>query len=148
MDLTAQEKALVNQWQKGFPLSARPYADIARQMGLEEQKVLDMLSELKDKGVLSRVGAVVRPNTVGRSCLVAMEVPRHDLDRVADTICQEPCVNHNYERENSLNLWFVVTASCPKTLDHVLSRIERKTGYKTVRLPLKKAYHIDLGFCL
>ncbi len=148
MQLTALETKLVNNWQKGFPLVPKPYAAIARDMALEEKDVVTMLQSLKERGVLTRVGAVVRPNTVGASSLVAMQVPPEKLDDVAKIVCEELLVNHNYERENALNLWFVVTASGPQELDDVLLRIEQKTGYETIKLPLEKAYHIDLGFKL
>jgi DNA-binding Lrp family transcriptional regulator len=148
MQLTAQEKILVNGWQRGFPLVPRPYAQIAEEMTLGEQDVITMLASLKERGILTRVGAVVRPNTVGASSLVAMAIPVEELDDVADIVCREPLVNHNYERENELNLWFVVTASSITELDEVLAHIEQKSGHQTIKLPLEKAFHIDLGFKL
>jgi len=146
MDLSLLEKTLVNGWQKGFPLTARPYAQIADEMAISEAEVIDMLVSLKQRGILSRVGAVVRPNTVGASSLVAMSIPPQELDEVAELVCQQIQVNHNYERENDFNLWFVVTAASQLELDTVLARIEKITGYETLKLPLEKAYHIDLGF--
>ena len=146
--LTELETKLVNGWQKGFPLVARPYAAIAEDLGISEADVLDMLTSLRARGILSRVGAVVRPNSVGASALIAMAVPPVRLDEVAQIVCAEPHVNHNYEREDELNLWFVVTAPGPRELDDILTRIENKTGLETNKLPLEKAYHIDLGFAL
>lgn len=148
MELTALEKQLINGWQKGFPLVARPYAKLAEELDISETDVLSMLGDMKERGVLSRVGAVVRPNTVGASSLVAMQIPEEHLQDVADIVCAEPTVNHNYERENDLNLWFVVTASCGRELDQTLGRIEKNTGYETLKLPLEKAFHIDLGFAI
>lgn len=146
MQLSPLERKLVNGWQRGFPLTSRPYAQIASEMDMSETDVIDLLSSLKQRGILTRVGAVVRPNTVGASSLVAMAISPERLNEVADIVCAEACVNHNYERENKLNLWFVVTASNKNEIDQILSRIERKTGIDTVKLPLEKAYHIDLGF--
>ncbi len=142
------ETRIANGWQKSFPLVARPYAQIAEDLGIGENEVIEALATMKENGILGRVGAVVRPNTVGASSLVAMRIPPAELEAVAEKINQEPCVNHNYERENELNLWFVVTAGDEQELDIVLERIERETGYGTVKLPLEKAYHIDLGFQL
>lgn len=148
MELTPLEKNLINGWQKGFPLVARPYAQLAQQLSISEEVVIDMLNDLLQRELLSRVGAVVRPNTVGASSLVAMAIPSEELDEVAEIICKEPTVNHNYERENELNLWFVVTAGNITELDTVLQRIEAKTGFETLKLPLEKAFHIDLGFAI
>ncbi len=148
MDLTTLEKDLVNGWQKGFPLVARPYARIADALGISEERVLEILAGLEARGILSRVGAIVAPNTLGASSLVAMRVARDQLDEVAAIVSSEPGVNHNYEREDNFNLWFVVTAPDADGLDATLARIEARTGHATLRLPLQKAYHIDLGFAL
>ncbi len=140
------EKSLINGWQKGFPLTKHPFEKIADDLHIEEAQVIELLASLKDRGLLSRVGAVVRPNTVGVSSLVAMSIEPDELDYVAGIVCAEPHVNHNYERENDLNLWFVVAAPSLEELDAILARIEKRSGYTTIKLPLTKAYHIDLGF--
>ncbi len=146
MSLSAKETALVNGWQRDFPLVSRPYAQIANQLDITETEVISMLNDLNTRGMLTRVGAIVRPNTVGVSSLVAMAIPPSHLDKVAAIVCDEDCVNHNYERDDKLNLWFVVATSNHKALQNILSRIESKSGYETLTFPLKKAYHINLGF--
>ncbi len=148
MELSTTEKRLVNRWQKGFPLEPRPFASLADEMGMSEDDILAMLESLKARGLITRLGAVVRPNTVAASSLVAMQVPDHRLEEVAGIVSACPEVNHNYEREDKLNLWFVVAASSAGELDRVLARIEAMTGLDTCKLPLKKAYHIDLGFSI
>ncbi len=144
--LNEMEKKLINGWQKGFPLTKRPYAKMAADLQISEAQVIELLASLKERGILSRVGAVVRPNTVAASSLVAMNIEPDELDYVAGIVCAEPQVNHNYEREGELNLWFVVAAPSLEELHVILARIEKRSGYKTIKLPLTKAYHIDLGF--
>jgi len=146
VELSAIEKKLINRWQKGFPLTPHPFALVADELGLGEQDVLDMLTSLQRRGVLSRVGAVVRPNSVAASSLVAMAVPAERLAEVAAIVGAHREVNHNYEREDKLNLWFVVTAPDACELDALLARIEQESGLETHKLPLQRAYHIDLGF--
>jgi DNA-binding Lrp family transcriptional regulator len=148
MQFSAIEKRLIDGWQRGFPLVERPYAAIAKELGIREEQVIDMLASLKKRGILSRAGAVVRPNTAGASTLVAMKVAPERLDEVAATVSAEASVNHNYEREHELNLWFVVTEKNKDQLKSTLERLERKTGCRAIDLPLQRAYHIDLGFAL
>ena len=137
---------LLNGFQRDFPLETRPFARIGSELGITETSVIERLTDLQERGVVSRVGPVIRPNTVGVSTLVAMSVPEQRLEDVADLVSAHPEVNHNYEREHHLNLWFVVTAPDAKTLARVLSDIMRETGLEVVDLPLERAYHIDLGF--
>lgn len=140
------DRALINRLQKNFPLVARPYAAIAQEAGLSEEEVLSAFQAMKEDKTLSRIGAVVRPNTAGASSLVAMQVPVDRLEKVAAIVSAEPSVNHNYERENTLNLWFVVATSNEDDLNATIARLERQTGCRALKLKLEKAYHIDLGF--
>lgn len=140
------ERHLLNDYQRGFPLSATPYADIAAQLGVSEQDVIDSLQKLKQQGAISRVGAVFRPNRVGTSTLAAMAVPAEQLSEVAQLVNGFEEVNHNYEREHEFNLWFVATARDEVRLKAVLREIEMRSGIKVLYLPLLEDYHIDLGF--
>ncbi|KAB2912448.1 MAG: Lrp/AsnC family transcriptional regulator [Hyphomicrobiaceae bacterium] len=148
MRLTANEARLIDRWQRGFPLVPRPYDEIGRDIGLSEKDVIEMLRRLKAGGVLSRIGATLRPNTVGASTLAAIEVPQRRLQEVAALVSSEPCVTHNYEREHAVNLWFVVTAANRRTVDLVLDRIRGASGLDVLDLPLVRAYFVDLGFAL
>lgn len=137
---------LLNDFQRNFPLHSTPFAQIARRLDTSSEVVLQELKALKEKGAVSRVGPVFRPNTVGASTLAAMSVPADRLEAVATVINQFPQVNHNYEREHVYNLWFVVTAENDCLLEQALNEIRRETGYPVLSLPLLRDYHIDLGF--
>jgi len=145
-NLTALEQRLLNDFQHDFPLSPAPYAELARRLGVSEAEVLATLARLQDAGAVSRVGAVVRPNTVGVSTLAAMAVPDADLERVAALVNGYTEVNHNYEREHRLNLWFVAAAPDAARLQQVLDEIAAHCGYEVLSFPLLEDYHIDLGF--
>lgn len=142
------EKRLLNEYQKGLPLSPTPFRDMAERLGTSEALVLKILDRLQQLGVVSRVGPVFRPKRVGASTLAAMAVPEALLESVAARISAYPEVNHNYEREDHYNLWFVVTAPNQQRLEQVLQEMERETGYAILNLPLEKQFHIDLGFPL
>ena len=137
---------LLNDFQHDFPLTPTPYADIARELGVTEDEVIARLRELKQAGAVSRVGAVVRPNTVGVSTLAAMAVPPDRLETAARLVSGYTEVNHNYEREHRLNLWFVAQAPDAARLQAVLDEIAARSGYEVLSFPLVEDYHIDLGF--
>lgn len=142
------QQRLLNEFQRDFPLSPRPYADLAERLGVSEAQVLEALRELTDNGAISRVGPVFRPHAIGTSTLAAMAVPPARLDDVAAYVSGLAEINHNYEREHRFNLWFVVTASDHGHLDEVLADIEEHTGLEVLSLPMLEDYHIDLGFKL
>lgn len=148
LELNDLERRLLNDYQRDFPVSSAPFADVAQDLGIDEQEVLDALASLEKRGMVSRVGPVLRPNHIGASTLVAISVPESRLAQVARFVNAYPEVNHNYEREHEFNLWFVVTASDRDRINQILLEIRRRTGLRVLDLPMEEAYHIDLGFPL
>ncbi|HRP66816.1 MAG TPA: Lrp/AsnC family transcriptional regulator [Thauera sp.] len=139
---------LLNEWQRDFPLEARPFARIADCVGSSEQAVITAYRALRQQGLVSRVGAVFAPRRLGASALAALAAPPERLEAVAARVSRESAINHNYQREHRYNLWFVVTAASPAQLREVVAAIERDTGCKVIVLPLEEEFHIDLGFDL
>lgn len=146
--LDSLEQSLLNDFQQGLPLSPTPFAEMAKQLGVDEELVLTTLKQLQKAGAVSRVGPVFRTHSIGASTLAAMSVPEERLEQVAEQVNSFDAVNHNYEREHQLNLWFVATAPNEETLQQVLQKIEATTGIEVIALPMIEDYHIDLGFDL
>ncbi|HJP37296.1 MAG TPA: winged helix-turn-helix transcriptional regulator [Gammaproteobacteria bacterium] len=146
--LSALECSLLDEYQRAFPLSPTPYADIAETLGVSEAAVLETLKSLERRGLIARIGPVFRPHTIGASTLVAMTVPADRVEDVAAYISGLDEVNHNYLRTHEFNLWFVITAKTRELIADLLKDIERETGLSTLDLPLERNYHIDLGFPL
>ena len=142
------DRRLLNDFQSGFPLVPRPFAEIAARLGVNEAEVIARLERLSEAGAVSRVGPVLRPRRMGASTLAAMAVPPGQLQQVADLVSGFPEVNHNYEREHRFNLWFVLTATDEDRLAEVMQEIESQTGIEVLDLPMLEEYHIDLGFPL
>ncbi|MCK5574533.1 MAG: hypothetical protein KAI28_01910 [Sphingomonadales bacterium] len=142
------EKQLLDDFQRDFPLVARPFAAIGERVGMSEQDVIDAYKHFDEERYISRIGAVIKPNTVGASTLAAMAVPEGRLEEVAELVTNYDEVNHNYEREHAFNLWFVVAEVNTKRVNAVLSAITVQTGLPVMNLPILEDYHLDLGFKL
>jgi len=147
------QQDIINNNQKGFPLTRQPFNTIAQQLAhlnilTNEQAVFQAIAELNNQGVLSRVGPVFDHKKAGASTLAALAVPEKDLDKIAGIVNQFEQVNHNYGREHSYNLWFVVTASDMVALNSTLDNIELLTGLPVLVLPMEASYHIDLAFSI
>jgi DNA-binding Lrp family transcriptional regulator len=142
--LSAIERRLLDEFQHGFPLSPRPFATIAGALGVDESTVIEALRSLSARGCIARVGAVVAPHRAGASTLAAMAVPAERLDAVAALVGAHDAVNHNYEREHRLNLWFVVAAANEAAVRQLLGEIEAETGLGVLELPLVEEYRESL----
>ncbi|WP_217450764.1 Lrp/AsnC family transcriptional regulator [Vogesella oryzae] len=139
---------LLDRYQRDFPLQSAPFALLAAECGLPEPTLLLRLQQARASGLLSRIGAVFAPNSVGASTLAALAVPPERLDEVAAQVSRQPEVNHNYARDHHYNLWFVLTAASRAGIDAALAQIAADTGLAPLDLPLQREYHIDLGFAL
>ena len=139
---------LLSGWQRGFPLTERPFAHMAQAQGVTESEVIDTCARLLAQGVVSRIGGVWASGAGGAAVLCAMAVPPERLQAVADLVNAQPGVNHNYEREHRLNLWFVATATDAGRLTAMLAAIEQASGLAVLRMKMVRPYRIDLGFDL
>ena len=139
---------LLNDWQRDFPLQARPFARMAEVEGTSEAEVIEGLRALLARRAISRIGGVWAPGVGGAALLCAMAVPPERLEAVAAAVSAHAGVNHNYEREHALNLWFVITGTGAESLDQALTAIERETALPVTRLKMVRPYRIDLGFDL
>ena len=148
MHRSAVEARLLNDYQRGFPLEPAPFARIAADLGVSEAQVLAIAEDLLAEGKISRIGAIVRPHSIGASTLAAMSIPEQRLEEVAALVSAHPRVNHSYQREHVINLWFVVTGADRACVCETLDRIAAQSGLAVLDLPLLQAYHIDLGFDL
>ncbi len=144
--LTPMDWRLLNEFQHHLPLVPDPYRVMAEQLGIPEAEVLDRLHRLTVEGVISRVGAVLQAGQVGASTLAAMAVPPPDVERVAAIVSRFPEVNHNYERDHAINVWFVITAASQERLRGIVEQIAIQSGITVLTMPMLQAYHIDLGF--
>ncbi len=144
--LSSLQQQLINRYQKGFPLTAQPFKQLAKELDCSEAEVVEAFSQLEELDVLSRIGPVFDHKKAGASTLAALAVPEHQLDEIAAIVNQFDEVNHNYARQHSYNLWFVVTASSPVELNKTLNQIEQQTGFPILILPMEASYHIDLSF--
>jgi DNA-binding Lrp family transcriptional regulator len=145
---SAPVRAMLDTFQRNFPLTTRPFAVVGDAVGLTEEETLEALRALRAAGALSRIGAVTRPHAAGASTLAAVAAPAERIEEAARVIGRFEGVNHSYEREHAFNLWFVVTGLDRADVAATLSSIEAETGLVALDLPMERGFHLDLGFTL
>ncbi|MDX2349245.1 MAG: hypothetical protein QNK32_02530 [Porticoccus sp.] len=148
IELSSQDRDLLNAVQKDFPLHPQPFKVLSNQLGIPEQEIIERLNAFQQNNAISRFGAVFDHQRAGASTLAALAVPEHEIEHVAESINALKEVNHNYQREHEFNLWFVINACNQVEVDSVLTHIAAEFDYPLLDLPMAKGYHIDLGFPL
>lgn len=142
------DQALLDDWQRGFPICPRPFSVLAQRLSVSEREVIARLQAKIAGGHVTRVGATCAPNTISASTLAAVAAPGHRIDEIARIIGEEPGVNHSYLRAHAWNLWFVVTGPDAGHVEAALARIGRRSGLRVLDLRLVRPFNLDLGFPL
>jgi len=93
--------------QQGLPIVARPYLQIAGQLGIDEQQVIERLARLKNQALIKRWGVVVKHRPLGyrANAMIVIAVPMVLIDRIAAKIIQHSCVNLCYQRPQQGERW-------------------------------------------
>lgn len=139
------DRRILNGLQGGFPLSARPYEEAARRLGLEESELIARLERLLAEGVLSRFGPLYNAERLGGAVtLAAMAVPEARFEEVAELVNAFPEVAHNYRRSHAFNMWFVVACETPERVAEVIAEIETATDLEVLDLPKEEEFFLHL----
>lgn len=96
---TDDEKELVRALDQQLPLTGRPFAAVAEQMGQTEEWVLSTLAEWKEQGVVRRIGAILYHREAGFKANAMCVWPVvGDVTDAGRTVAARPEVTHCYQR--------------------------------------------------
>jgi len=98
--------------QKKFPLSPRPFAIIAEELGTDEETIIKQILQEKENKIIRQISPIFDTKRLGySSSLISFKVKREDIDRAVKVINGHPGVSHNYEREHTFNIWFTLAVA-------------------------------------
>lgn len=134
--------------QADFPITRRPFKELAGRIGWQEDEVIAALRKLMEEKLVRCLGPVFEPRRLGYvSTLVAAEADQERVAELAVMMLEIPEITHNYLRDHEINLWFTVTACSPERLDDIVGRIDKFPGLiRLFNLPREKVYKINAVF--
>jgi DNA-binding Lrp family transcriptional regulator len=139
------DRAILNHLQGGFPVSERPFAAAAAELGTTENELISRLARMLEERRLTRFGPLYNAERMGGAfTLAALSVPAADFERIAALVNALPEVAHNYERAHRLNMWFVLATDTPEGMERALRRIESETGCRVYNFPKLREYFVEL----
>ena len=126
--LSDEERQLLLIVQEGIPLVPEPYDDIAARLHTSEERVLQLLRSLLERGVIKRLAAVPNHYALGVTAngMAVWDVPDGIVGEIGPRLGERPEVTHCYRRPRQpgwpYNLFAMVHGT---SRQEVLSRIER-----------------------
>ncbi len=139
------DRKLINALQGDFPLVPEPYRQVAETLGLSEAELLRRLDAMLERRVLTRFGPMFQIERAGGAfVLAALRVPEAEFERVAAQVNAFPEVAHNYRREHTLNMWFVLATATPQGIADTTAAIETATGLPVFAFPKEREYFVEM----
>jgi DNA-binding Lrp family transcriptional regulator len=146
--LTEFDKRLLNLMQGSFPITPRPYKEVAAAAGVTEEQVLTRVQELLNERIIRQVTPIFDTRALGySSMLVAAKVDPDNPWRAANIINAHPGVSHNYLRNHEFNIWFTIATEpdSPLGLEKTLEVLGEIAGAESIRqLPTLKLFKIRM----
>ena len=102
---------ILDALQDDIPLVSRPFAAIARRLGIPEQVLLERLKRLQDEGIVRGISPILESRHMGLAAatLIALHVPDERVHEIAAIISSYPEVSHNFRRDHYYALWFTLS---------------------------------------
>ena len=141
--MTELEQLLLSVVQDAFPLEERPYLVLAEQLGSDEQSVFAAVENLRQSGIIRRIGGVYDSKALGFiSRLCAGKVPTAStgasddsaLESFAAAVNKIPAITHNYVRSHEYNVWFTVIAQSEAEIQKIVDDVCAKTELHNVHI--------------
>ena len=146
--LDRKDRLILNEIQRNFPVTRRPFLALSRKLGMKEREILGRVQKLEEGGIIRRIGASFSSRAVGfSSTLCAAKVPLEEVKEFVAVVNSYPGVTHNYEREGDYNIWFTLIASSRREIARIVGEISRKTGIQDIlNLPATETFKIAVDF--
>ena len=128
------DKRVIQLIQGDIPMEVRPFAALAKKLGMEEGELIERVKSLKRRGVIRRFGATLRHQEAGFSAnaMVAWRVPVERVDEVGETLAAYREVTHCYQRESrkdwTYNLYTMVHGDSEEQCRQIAERMSAETG--------------------
>lgn len=140
------DRKILNEIQWLFPLTDRPFLEIAQRHNTTEIDIMNRISAMKENGLIRQINAIFDTRRLGyKSALIAFAVKSEKLDFVANEVNKHPGVSHNYERNHEFNMWFTLAIPPNSEMKATLHKMASLDGVIKYRLlPTLKMYKIGV----
>ena len=139
---------LLYQMQNAFPMSAKPFNILAKELNRNTEDIISMVQELKDEKIIRQTSAIFDTKRLGyKSSLVAFKVKEDNIDSASQIINAHPGVSHNYLRDHDYNIWFTMAVSPNSKLGlnetiEILAKLTKAEDF--IILPTLKMFKISV----
>ena len=146
--MDTEDKIILDLIQRGFPLTVRPFQEIAKQAMITEREAFERIEGMKKEKIIRRIGGIFDSEKLGYvSTLCAAKIPQDRIDSLTEFIRPITEITHNYQRRHEYNIWFTVIAATDERLDEIIGRVRAFLGSGEVySLPAVRKFKVSVFF--
>ncbi len=129
------DRRIIAATQGGLPLTPRPYAAVAEQLGLDAKDVMARMQHMLENGIIRRIGAVPNHYALGfhGNGMSVWDVPNEAIKKAGRQIGALDFVSHCYHRPRHppawpYNLFAMVHGRDRAEVDEKVNHIARLLG--------------------
>ncbi len=132
--LTELEKKIIAALQGDIPVVKHPFAELAKPLGLSEEKFIEIVRELDKRGIMRRFGATIKHQKSGfrANAMVAWKVDETKAVETGKIMASFDEVTHCYRRNPAetwpYNLYTMIHASNEEKCHAIAEKISIATG--------------------
>ncbi|HHW13316.1 MAG TPA: Lrp/AsnC family transcriptional regulator [Firmicutes bacterium] len=126
---------MVRAFARDLPVVSRPFAGLAAEAGVSEERALAILADLRRRGVIRRFGATLKHYAVGypANAMSVWRVAPAEEERVGRILSGSPAVTHCYSRPVRpgwpYNVFAMLHAATPEGCRAEAQRLARAAGF-------------------
>ncbi len=129
-------KKIITAIQGDIPLTREPYRELAREVGISQEELLNRLTQMKKDGLLKRVGAILHHRRSGfvANALVAWCVPEEIVEDIGHLMASYTEASHVYQRPSHAgwpyNIYTMIHSTSREKCEKVVKKISMDSGIK------------------
>jgi DNA-binding Lrp family transcriptional regulator len=135
MPYDSTDREIMRFLQGDIPLESRPYWSLAERLELSEEEIVLRVRQLREKGLLRRMGAVLRHRQAGFAvnAMVAWKLENEEeADQAGKIMAGYKEISHCYIREVppdfDYNVFSMIHVKNEKRLEEIIEEISLRTG--------------------
>jgi len=128
------DKKIISLIQGDLPLDFRPFSILAQRMGISEERLIDRIKCLEQKGIIRRFGATLRHQEAGfgANAMVAWLVPEDRIEATGKTMANFREITHCYERRPhkdwKYNFYTMIHGDSREECYRIAQRLSKEAG--------------------
>lgn len=98
---------ILDKLSQGLPICEEPYQFLAGELGLDEDSLLQLITQLRNENYIKRLGLVMNHRHLGydANAMVVWRIPEEKIKKIGKQLAKEKLVTLCYQRQPCAPCW-------------------------------------------